>query len=177
MSACKCESYYTGNYCEQERNDCLLGDVCNLYGKKYSNSSCQKLTIAEQKAQGLTYKCVNFTCASGFSANANGACEDVNECSQTPNPCPADAVSCINSIGSFTCDCGRGKRYRNNICETIDYCSTPLDNCQHICNPVFAGFTCACYPGYTLSADNKTCTRSMFIFLKDKNKLLNYKKC
>ena len=49
-------------------------------------------------------------CKRGFYKNPRtGKCEDINECRGIPNICAMG--TCINSIGSYRCECGNGRVY------------------------------------------------------------------
>ncbi|VDI39321.1 Hypothetical predicted protein [Mytilus galloprovincialis] len=65
--------------------------------KNTSNYPCEDTHRAESFDQ--YYDCV---CSSGYTGQH---CEeDVNECLQTPSPCP-ESYTCINTIGSHICTC------------------------------------------------------------------------
>lgn len=49
---------------------------------------------------------------------------------------------------------------RTNLFTDIDECFEESHDCQHKCNNTDGGFTCDCFTGYTLNADNKTCNGS-----------------
>lgn len=49
-----------------------------------------------------SYTC---TCKSGFEANSDGNCVDIDECPTDANNC---GQSCVNTVGSFHCGCSEG---------------------------------------------------------------------
>lgn len=42
--------------------------------------------------------------------------------------------------------------------EVIDSCTADNGNCSQMCNHTEGGPHCACYPGFELQYDHKTCT-------------------
>ena len=66
----------------------LAGTACN------TNIHYSKLTL-----------CFRCFCDNGFTGDGFN-CTDINECSDEPNLCENGA--CINSEGSFSCDCQNG---------------------------------------------------------------------
>lgn len=99
---------FIGDQCEKEVDYCEQ-NPCESY------LTCLSFPFEEQIASNKTYYC-NGTCpTSGYKKDANGHCIDINEC-EIPGSCPATA-SCINLIGSFSCECKSGYKYQNNICE------------------------------------------------------------
>jgi len=40
----------------------------------------------------------------------------------------------------------------------IDECNDNSDGCDHQCTNTIGSYTCACFDGYKLNNDNKTCT-------------------
>ncbi|CRL03592.1 CLUMA_CG016557, isoform A [Clunio marinus] len=79
------------------------------------------------------YKC---DCKPGFSADKNGNCHDIDECSKGLHNCSKQHRQCVNLEGSHKCgDCVSGyeKLYLDydlygdidSICQDIDECATP----------------------------------------------------
>lgn len=87
-------------------------------------------------------------------------CVDINECEQQgASLCPANAL-CINTIGSYFCECKPGfqKSVENErICLDIDECNEIPGLCHQKCVNFFGGYRCTCNNGYELGPDNRTC--------------------
>ena len=69
----------------------------------------------------------NAPCDDGFSRNAVGSCEDVNEC--LGSPCAGANQVCLNTEGSFSCDCDVGFKLFATLCVS-DSC----DNFPELCS-------------------------------------------
>ena len=67
---------------------------------------------------------------------------------------------CVNSIGSYTCQCIEGYAREDNFtCSEIDECAVGLHNCDanaH-CTNIPGGYKCDCTAGY--EGDGKYCKR------------------
>eukprot|EP00388_Colpodella_angusta_P014247 GDKJ01035633.1.p1 GENE.GDKJ01035633.1~~GDKJ01035633.1.p1 ORF type:complete len:667 (+),score=104.25 GDKJ01035633.1:166-2166(+) len=99
------------------------------------------------------YKC---SCKSGFVwSSISSGCVDDNECTSGKHNC--GAKKCINSIGSFICDCddptkvidasGRCSLDKNEC----TFASGTYHRCEQLCIDVDGGYKCACKPGYAIS--------------------------
>ncbi|XP_059158121.1 uncharacterized protein LOC131942326 [Physella acuta] len=67
--------------------------------------------------------------------------DDIDECSSLVPPCPE--TSCVNTFGSFYCQCKQGYSFENNTCKDLDEClSSP---CDQICTNTQGSFQCSCY--------------------------------
>ncbi|XP_055956124.1 fibrillin-2 [Patella vulgata] len=84
---------------------------------------------------------------------------DVNECELMPNLCQNGR--CINTIGSFRCECYRGFNYNPDlhICEDENECRRQLPPCMGnaICTNTPGSYECTCPPGYKLRSDRRRC--------------------
>ena len=115
--ACQCSKYYSGSNCQTFIDYCTIaGNICDLYPGFGNNMVCTSLTSVSPTT-GLTYTCTG-TCAAGFVKDSLGVCQDVNECAISTS-CPPQAT-CINQIGSFSCNCPPGFVYSatKNTCES-----------------------------------------------------------
>ncbi|KAM9365445.1 EGF-containing fibulin-like extracellular matrix protein 1 isoform 2-T3 [Pholidichthys leucotaenia] len=87
-------------------------------------------------------------CATGFTADGQNFCRDVNEC-DVDNPCQHH---CYNLIGSFICQCDQGYELAPDVvsCQDIDECSLSSYMCQYQCVNSPGSYYCECPQGYQL---------------------------
>ncbi|XP_038065999.1 fibrillin-2-like isoform X2 [Patiria miniata] len=83
---------------------------------------------------------------------------DVDECqSKSSNQC---SQICINTVGSYRCECNTGYRLDSNgrSCTDIDECSmSRTHDCEHTCKNTQGSYRCECYIGYNLQPDGREC--------------------
>ncbi|XP_040211689.1 uromodulin-like [Rana temporaria] len=94
------------------------------------------------------------TCKEGFTGDGI-SCNDIDECQSnyTLNCNNYGAGSCVNTIGSFTCNCSRGYEYNAEFgCVDIDDCADrSLNECDPVAictNNYYGSYTCTCPYGY-----------------------------
>ncbi|XP_077864253.1 uncharacterized protein LOC144349572 [Saccoglossus kowalevskii] len=93
-------------------------------------------------------------------------CIDIDECVEDPTAC-VNAHTCVNTGGSFECGCNEGWTLSpEQICEDIDECVTPANNCQHTCNNTIGSFECLCDTGYELLPDGFSCSQNEVSWVK-----------
>lgn len=107
-----------------------------------------------------SYHCKTKFCNFGFELNhITGFCDDIDECESKQPHCGWNK-HCVNTVGSFKCECNRGLRgdfYDQNFCVDVDECATP-GTCHHSCQNSYGSFRCFCSHGFKLNSDNKTCS-------------------
>ncbi|XP_050086783.1 hemicentin-1-like [Anopheles aquasalis] len=111
-------------------------------------------------------------CPQGYEYNVTmGDCSDVDECS-SGNYCQGSAAQlCVNTIGSYECQCAPGYRaawYERDTeadpadaelhCIDINECREQVHECSHFCTNVPGSYLCYCPEQYHLTADGRTCT-------------------
>ncbi|KAM6963382.1 fibrillin-2b isoform 4-T4 [Aplochiton taeniatus] len=83
--------------------------------------------------------------------------EDMNECLDQPGVCQNGI--CINTDGSFRCECpfGYNLDYTGVHCTDTDECSQSPKPCNFLCKNTEGSYLCSCPRGYTMQPDGKTC--------------------
>ncbi|XP_043926720.1 EGF-containing fibulin-like extracellular matrix protein 1 [Protopterus annectens] len=72
---------------------------------------------------------------------------DIDECSANVSVCPS-RESCVNSLGSFGCNCNSG--YEGDNCTDIDECGYANDcDVNALCGNTEGSYLCTCKTGYT----------------------------
>ena len=88
-------------------------------------------------------------CSAGFEDQANGNCQDIDECSRNTHNCNQNA-ECSNTPGSFTCACLAGYRGDGVKCEEIDECAENIHACDinAACDNTPGAYDCTCNSGW-----------------------------
>ncbi|XP_028408849.1 scavenger receptor cysteine-rich type 1 protein M130-like isoform X2 [Dendronephthya gigantea] len=91
----------------------------------------------------------NNDCSHSEDAGVECSFNDIDECSLNTHYCASHSY-CVNTHGSFSCECKKGYTGNNVTCVDIDECST-FDNCHQnaFCNNTIGSFHCTCNDGYT----------------------------
>ncbi|CAL1529150.1 unnamed protein product, partial [Lymnaea stagnalis] len=126
-SCIECDKYHWGPACVNECN-------CSLNG----TAQCSRVT-----------GCV---CRPGWAGQTCSS--DIDECSAVVPPCPS-LSNCINTPGSYRCQCRVGYQLINNTCVDIDECSSGSP-CYFKCTNTMGSYSCSCPPGFRVE-ENK-CT-------------------
>uniref|UniRef100_A0A8R1DNL8 FiBrilliN homolog n=1 Tax=Caenorhabditis japonica TaxID=281687 RepID=A0A8R1DNL8_CAEJA len=99
-------------------------------------------------------------CEPGFRFDKeNNKCVDIDECDENRNNCdPASAV-CVNTEGSFRCECAEGYEGEGGVCTDIDECDRGMAGCDSMamCINRMGSCGCKCMSGYT--GDGVHCTK------------------
>ncbi|CAF4658525.1 unnamed protein product [Rotaria sp. Silwood2] len=121
LASCDCLPQYDGILCELVYDGCTSGSACKVNWD--NETTCIKLNATDQLAQNGSYYCKG-TCIKGYHSSVNGyTCDDIDECSLNLSLCGKG--TCINLIGSYTCDCPSGYRFYSETCVDIDECTEP----------------------------------------------------
>ncbi|EDV27739.1 uncharacterized protein TRIADDRAFT_53736 [Trichoplax adhaerens] len=139
-AGCRCTTAWTGRFCNEDFDECA-GNPC------YEGVNCTGKIAPESG-----YSC--GSCPNGLEGDGE-KCYDVDECLMGVHSCNQ---TCINSIGSYTCQCNIGFKIATNQrdCEDIDEC-VQSEPCHQICNNEYGHYRCACNPGFELDDNNSTC--------------------
>lgn len=82
---------------------------------------------------------------------------DVDECAIGADRCDPNA-DCTNTLGSYTCACRTGFVANGDRCDLVDACVVDNGSCSQRCVGTQAGQgVCACFNGFTLGADGRSC--------------------
>lgn len=149
-------------YCSQACHNTQGGFSCSCY-KGYQlqedQTSCKK----------CKYPYFGDNCAGVCACNGRGSCDhvrgcvcdsgwtgptcalDVNECQTLEQPCP-DNQECVNSLGSYTCNCRPGYHMESGNCVDVNECEDVLDHSCRLgtenCLNTVGSYDCPCRPGY-----------------------------
>nr|XP_032818229.1 neurogenic locus notch homolog protein 1-like [Petromyzon marinus] len=126
---CACDNGFQMNGTE-----CVDIDECKTTNNCTGNAVCEN-TVGY-------YLC----CYPGYKSNGT-SCEDENECSMGKHNCTVQQT-CINTAGSYNCQCNQGYQQTGSTCVDINECDTtkcpPLAKCTN--NP--GSYTCLCPSNY-----------------------------
>uniref|UniRef100_A0A0X3NUK1 EGF-like domain-containing protein n=1 Tax=Schistocephalus solidus TaxID=70667 RepID=A0A0X3NUK1_SCHSO len=97
--------------CSDSSHNCQLGTYCvNIEG----SFNCKSCAPSCATCHGPTsLDCL--TCASGYQL-ANSECIDINECSAESTVCRGEHEKCVNTPGSYRCDCEDGYTLNSGKC-------------------------------------------------------------
>ena len=173
---CECNTGFDGYLCEDI-------DECNKVSSCHANSSCSNSygnftcscnsgfrgdgkTCQEGECDDRSCpsgkQCVSPTtndceCKPGFSQiKSENFCRDIDECVNT-EVCPDSAV-CMNTEGSYTCQCDKGFIYEGDLCVDIDECFL-ISSCDPnaTCSNTYGNFMCSCNEGF--HGDGEICVK------------------
>lgn len=121
-----CDDYHWGENCA---NECS----CNPKGTRECN------------------KVIGCVCLEGY---LGVRCDDdIDECAATTDICNSTSANCINTQGSYICQCLTGyQKQLDGSCKDIDECDSSV--CDHKCNNTMGSYICSCYPGFRSEGDN-----------------------
>jgi len=135
-----CEDF---NECENAAYDCEMNEHC-------------RNTIGN-------YVC---DCDDGYTRNAEGVCEDDDECTLGTNNCVNEMVGgvCKNSPGSFDCSChvgysGDGVEMADggSGCTDVNECDENPCEVNEFCINTVGSYDCECKEGFEIQMENGGC--------------------
>ncbi|KAM7341271.1 uncharacterized protein ACRADG_012210 [Cochliomyia hominivorax] len=147
----KCPAGYKSN---PKGTECIDIDECET-----GEHNCVDNQICRNRNGGFVCSCPPGHKLTHLH-NGESRCIDINECDQRGlSLCPANA-QCINTIGSYFCECKSGfqkSKENDRICLDVDECNEIPGLCHQKCVNFFGGYRCTCNNGYELAPDNRTC--------------------
>ncbi|KAI1288258.1 Fibulin-1 [Halotydeus destructor] len=111
---------------------------------------CSKNEVCRNNVGG--YICEpRFNCPDGMRPNIYfQGCVDIDECQDNKDACKSNET-CVNTHGSFHCDCARGFEMKDGVCQDMDECSLAMPVCSAItstCINNHGSYECKCKPGF-----------------------------
>ncbi|CAB3401851.1 unnamed protein product [Caenorhabditis bovis] len=151
---CKCHSGFEGDgvKCTNplERS---CEDVQKFCGR-VEHVSCLSVRVYNGS---LTSVC---ECEPGYRFDkSSNECVDIDECHENRHNCDPASTVCVNTEGSFKCDCAEGYEGEGGICTDIDECDRGMAGCDSMamCINRMGSCGCKCMAGYT--GDGTQCTK------------------
>lgn len=97
---------------------------------------------------------------------------DINECEAIPGLC--EGGKCVNTPGSFTCECpdGQARDPETNSCKDRDECQEEGICADGRCINTNGGYYCLCNPGFIQSQDRRFCIGENYKWLQTNYKRL-----
>ncbi|XP_066274128.1 latent-transforming growth factor beta-binding protein 1-like [Branchiostoma lanceolatum] len=125
------------------------------------NSTCV-LDTTTRRRQCITPPPRNggSNCAGSSSSTRDCDCRDINEClDDTLNNCDLDNGSCVNTQGSFHCECDDGYNIQadGRTCQDIDECADNSTCVNGACTNSIGSYNCTCNSGYWKNATTRNC--------------------
>ncbi|XP_053372780.1 uncharacterized protein LOC123559692 [Mercenaria mercenaria] len=148
LALCTCDEYWEGDNCEIDFDGCAAAPC-------FEGQNCTDTNADANKADPNLPAYTCSACPNGYESNG-AKCADIDECTPT-NPCTGG--TCVNTAGSFRCDCDLGYRLDTDkvTCNDINECDEETDGCDQICVNDVGSFTCSCQTGYKRNAANTAC--------------------
>ncbi|KAJ3610375.1 hypothetical protein NHX12_022467 [Muraenolepis orangiensis] len=95
------------------------------------------------------------SCSLGLAPDEQNVCRDIDECATGRHGCGPEQT-CVNTRGSFTCQCPQGYRRNADQCVDKDEC-LQTHYCMHRCVNLPGSYRCECNAGHKLASNNHSC--------------------
>ena len=182
--ACTCYDGFVGDpyvecididECTAQIHDCgVTSDCVNLNGTFTCYERCPTCTDTEYCNWDSSAHVASCICKDGYILDQNGNCIDVDECMNiTLNTCFDNSALCINTIGSYHCECPVGYAIspatghcedtnecvvNNHMCHSNADCSNTDGSYVCTCHNNYIGNGLYCHPNCTVCGANTDCT-------------------
>ncbi|XP_069194609.1 fibrillin-1-like [Procambarus clarkii] len=161
---CACVYGFTGRRCEADyrTGPCFTKVQHDMCQGQLPGVVCTKQLCCATIGKAWGHPCEHcperLDCNKGYLKNIHSLqCVDIDECEAIPGLC--EGGRCINSIGSFTCECpeGQTRNPETNACEDRNECKD-TDVCLNgHCVNTDGSFYCSCNTGFIPSQDRTSC--------------------
>lgn len=111
--------------------------------------------------------CVNKNlCRRDFGAIKGSYCcqgkgvkdiQDIDECATNNHKCTGN-TKCVNTHGSYKCECKDGYKLKGNTCQDVDECAYDMCGTQASCTNTIGSFKCTCFEGFHQVDGGNICT-------------------
>ncbi len=124
-----------------------------------SDAACGALDCGDNSVCAGEPGARECACAPGYEGDPAAGCTDVNECTNGVADCDPNTSRCLNSPGSYLCECKDGFERVGDACVNIDECARDTDRCDvnANCSDKTPGYSCECRPGFQSQPDGLSC--------------------